>query len=84
MFVGYGEKMAEVQVFRREFHIYIHLDYARVEFLSYIYITFRIIGNLKYYFTHCCLHKKVQVSKITLINLKFNANRFLIFNFLHG
>ena len=27
---------ANVQVSRKEFHIYIHLDYTRVKFLSYI------------------------------------------------
>ena len=27
-----------VQVFKREFHTHIHLDYARIEFLSYIKI----------------------------------------------
>ena len=29
---------AEVQVCRRELHTHIHLDYARIEFLSCIYI----------------------------------------------
>ena len=32
--------MDEVQVFKREFYTYIHLDYVRIKFLSYIYIKF--------------------------------------------
>ena len=34
MFVECGGIKAEVQVFKREFHIHIHLDYVIVEFQS--------------------------------------------------
>ena len=30
------EVRARIQGFKREFHIHIHLDYARIEILSYI------------------------------------------------
>ena len=33
---GVWEVRAGVQIFRRKLHTYIHLDYVRVEFLSYI------------------------------------------------
>ena len=36
MLVGCGGVRTGVQVSRREFHTHIHLDYVRVEILSYI------------------------------------------------
>ena len=38
MFVGCRRARGGVQIFKREFHIHIHLDYARIEFLSCIKI----------------------------------------------
>ena len=35
-----------VQVSRREFHTHIHLDYTRVEFLSYIYIYIKLCSKI--------------------------------------
>ena len=67
-----------IQVFRNELHIHIHLDYVRVEFLSYLKkkkkkcLKFLTLG-LCLICLFCCQSRSIQMMCDMLYGLKFQV-----------